>query len=183
MTKYYAGVGSRETPVDVQRKMIAVGKRLSELGFKLRSGGAIGADQAFETGVKSSASPTNMEIFVPWDGYEGKKVVVGGVYVMQDKLVYKTAYQIAGNLHPAWDRCSDGAKKMHTRNCSQVLGTHLNEPALFVLCWTPCGSETPATLSIKSGGTAMAIRVACANNIPVFNMFHADALVRLARLL
>ena len=181
MPKYYAGIGSRETPKDICLKMAACGKRLSNLGFILRSGGAVGADQAFEAGVVLSETPTNMQVFIPWNGYENKQL--GGVYVMQHKSVFEAASRMVSSMHPAWDYCSAGARKMHTRNCSQVLGASLNEPAEFILCWTPCGSETVETLTRKSGGTAMAIRVACANGIPVFNMKNEDALTRLAALI
>ena len=38
--KYYAGVGSRETPQDVLETMWKIGKHLADKGYTLRSGGA-----------------------------------------------------------------------------------------------------------------------------------------------
>lgn len=43
-----ATVGSRETPSDILEKMTSIGKYLSDKGYTLQSGGAIGADMAFE---------------------------------------------------------------------------------------------------------------------------------------
>ena len=50
---YYAGVGSRETPQDVLKIMWKIGKHLADKGYTLRSGGARGADAAFENGCDS----------------------------------------------------------------------------------------------------------------------------------
>ena len=49
---------------------------------------------------------------------------------MQQALV------LAGQVHPAWHRCDDYAKRLHARNCMQILGRNLDEPADFVVCWT-----------------------------------------------
>ena len=50
---YYAGVGSRETPLDVLKTMWKIGNYLATKGYTLRSGGAKGADTAFENGCDS----------------------------------------------------------------------------------------------------------------------------------
>ena len=49
--KYYAGVGSRETPPDVLKTMLKIGRYLAVKGYTLRSGGAKGADTALRMGV------------------------------------------------------------------------------------------------------------------------------------
>ncbi len=48
--KYYSGIGSRETPDDIIDVMKQLGKKLADQGWILRTGGAKGADQAFELG-------------------------------------------------------------------------------------------------------------------------------------
>ena len=50
--KFYTGIGSRNTPVSEQEKITKIAAYLEAIGFVLRSGGADGADQAFERGVK-----------------------------------------------------------------------------------------------------------------------------------
>ena len=47
---YYTGIGSRETPIEIQKLFINVGRYLAKKKLILRSGGANGADQAFEKG-------------------------------------------------------------------------------------------------------------------------------------
>lgn len=67
---YYAGVGSRETPEDVLQLMRQFAIKLANLGWVLRSGGAPGADSAFEAGCKEVQG--RMSIFLPWKGFEDR---------------------------------------------------------------------------------------------------------------
>ena len=53
----YTGVGPRDTPQDVLQLMMAIGKRMAELNWVLRSGGADGADKAFEVGCDLVEGP------------------------------------------------------------------------------------------------------------------------------
>ena len=55
--KPYTGIGSRETPTAILDLMIAIGGVLAQRGFTLRSGGADGADDAFEQGCILKGGP------------------------------------------------------------------------------------------------------------------------------
>ena len=44
----YAGIGHRNTPENVRNMMTNIGSQLAKMGFILRSGNALGADQAWE---------------------------------------------------------------------------------------------------------------------------------------
>lgn len=70
------------------------------------------------------------------------------------------ALEMASHFHPIWDRLKQGAKKLHARNCHQVLGGELNSRADLIVCWTPDGGIDGS--SSKSGGTGMALRIAAA---------------------
>lgn len=152
---YYAGVGSRSTPKPTLELMKRIASCLRQQGYTLRSGGADGADTAFWSG----AVP-NVEVHVP---NEAKKAVwPSGV------LPSKKAYALASKFHPSWKGLSEYAKLLHARNVGIVLGVDLETPADFVLCWTPDGATTTTTEA--TGGTGMAIRVAYAHGIPVYNL-------------
>jgi hypothetical protein len=69
---------------------------------------------------------------------------------------------MAKQFHPAWNRCSPGARKLHARNCFQVMGRDLNSPVDFIICWTRGG--------LGGGGTGQALRIAKHYNIPVFDL-------------
>lgn len=149
MNNFYAGIGSRETPPQVLTCMTKIAHRLHLRGYVLRSGGAGGADLAFESGAGDAK-----EIYLPWRNFNGNP--------SPRYTPSAAAMQMAGDFHPAWERCSPGARKLHARNCHQMLGADLNTPVAFVVCWTPGGHG--------SGGTGQALRIARAYNIPVFDL-------------
>lgn len=165
----YAGIGSRETPQDVQDDMTLIARGLEKLGFILGSGGAGGADLAFERGV---SDPAMKLIFLPWQGFNGST----SPHYPRDPKIIAEAMALAASYHPAWHRCTETAKKLHARNGYQVLGPDLRTPVRFVACWTKDGGAT--------GGTGQAIRIAKDRGIPVLNLFFSEEralLVDLAR--
>lgn len=163
MTKrYYAGIGSRETPDGVQRQMAVLASKLELRDWVLRSGHADGADQAFEAGV---VDPRNMEIFLPWMGFNGTsrhQLKPGHLYPPSSG----EAWRIAEMSHPAWHRCSQGAKNLHVRNVFQILGANLDMRVDAVVCWT--------LNAAGGGGTGQAIRLAKSLDIPVFDTADAE---------
>ena len=159
---YYTGIGSRRTPPDICEKLRDLAAWFEREGFVLRSGGADGADAAFEAGVSDDAMK---EIYLPWRLFNNNTSPLCSVD--------EAALKMAENFHPAWHRCKPAVRKIHARNCYQVLGKSLNMPSLFVICWTPDGKD--------SGGTGQALRVARAHDIPVLNLEHARRRAEAAR--
>lgn len=153
---FYTGVGSRETPKSVQALMSELASLLEKSGYTLRSGGALGADEAFESGVVNLK-----DIYIPWRKFTNNPLHKCPEEDSKDlaKQASSIAIEIMGNPH--WNRCSYGGQKLHTRNVYQVLGEDLNTPSEFLLCWTSEGKT--------KGGTATAIRLAKSRNIPVIN--------------
>lgn len=154
MNYTYAGIGSRETPPDICNAMTEIARKLDRLGLVLFSGGAEGADEAFEKGA------SNKVIFLPWNGFNNKKED-GKQYIIppyEESLVVK--------YHPGAHRLKQGAMKLMSRNSYQVLGVDLESPVDFVVCWTKDGNAT--------GGTGQALRIAQSIGIPVFNLKRND---------
>ncbi len=166
---FYAGIGSRETPDTVNRDLEDIAEALALRGFVLRSGGADGADTAFEIGAKRVNGP--MEIYLPWQGFNGNLSPLFGVT--------PEALRLAETVHPRWDMLGQGPRKMHGRNCFQVLGKSLTKPAKMVICWTPDGCEAEARRTRNTGGTATGIVLALRQGIPVFNLQAPGARARL----
>lgn len=148
---YYAGIGSRETPIEIQHLMYQMAKNLTRKGYTLRSGGAKGADQAFEKGCDSVNGLK--EIYLPWANFEGSSSLL--------IIESATAQLIAEKYHPYWQNLSQGARKLQARNSHQALGQDLSTPSKFIICYTKAGK--------KAGGTGQAIRIAEAYHIPVFD--------------
>lgn len=161
---YYTGVGARETPVEILAFMRSAAEALAQRGLVLRSGGATGADEAFESGCAGQPS----QIFVPWRGFTRRLTIGSTVYVISELSCYQQARELAREHHPNWGRCTEGARLMHSRNVTQVLGPELNQPSAFLLCWTKNGGAV--------GGTGQAIRLANAYEVPVYNLRHAPTL-------
>lgn len=152
---YYAGIGSRDTPIHILRVMYRLGSHFADY-FILRSGHALGADQAFEAGCTESHG--GKEIFLPYPGYNGSNSTL---------TPSAEAYGIADRYHPNFVACNEIARKMHARNAHIVLGKDLKHPVKFVVCWTRGGQVI--------GGTGQPIRIAQAHEIPVFNLADEDA--------
>ncbi len=181
----YAGIGSRETPENIQDLMTAAAKRLEARGFTLRSGFAGGADTAFELGTRKD---DQREIFAPWKGFgsnpdskhekkrwdqirrhegiTGERFEPAKARLLEGAM-FRKAEQLAAPHHPNWDQLPDGHRKLHSRNMGQVYGPTLDTPARFEMAYTVDGKA--------SGGTGQAIRTAHASGIPVLNL-HSPAI-------
>jgi hypothetical protein len=172
----YTGIGSRKTPENVLKLMQAIGYRLGSLGIQLRSGGAEGADSAFEAGARRAIRehPGSVPlIFLPYPGFRGKS----GITFAPNSQIQKEATRIIKDTHPAWDRCSDFAKKAHTRNAFQVLGGDLRTPSQFLVFFAEvCQGQI-------QGGTKTAVVLAQKFQIPCFNLFYSSAKPELKKFL
>lgn len=159
----YAGIGSRKTPREVLAAFEEIGKILGQRGFTLRSGRALGADMAFETGCDKGFG--KKEIFLPWRGFNKAHYQEQGT---PDSIVWasvgKNAYKMAEKFHPFFGGLSGAAISLMGRNTYQIFGEcdeHEPNPSAFVICYTPEGSGR--------GGTGQAIRMAKRLGIPVFD--------------
>lgn len=160
MGKYYTGIGSRQTPPNVIAEMITAAIQFSNQGWTLRSGGADGADSAFERGHTGPK-----EIFLPFANFNRNTSPL--------TKPTETAFEIAAMIHPVWHKLSKVAKQLMARNVHQVLGQDLNTPSLCVVCWTPDGyNGIQGSYTQQTGGTGMAIELAARNLIPIFNLHH-----------
>lgn len=169
----YTGIGSRETPVDVLDVMCSLAYVLAGEGWTLNSGGAPGADQAFEAGA--FAGKGQMNIFLPWKSFEEVnrakfKPLKADLGQFEWPNPDERAFDIAAKYHPNWSACTWGAKKFHARNVHQILGHDLILKEGFtrlVVCWTKEGKGT--------GGTGQALRIAADHQIPIVDFgWHTD---------
>lgn len=157
--RYYTGIGSRRTPLDIQILMTRLAKALAKDNWILRSGGADGADSAFESGA------TKKEIYLPWNGFNGRYV---------DNVSYllpvesREAREFVYDYHPAALYLKPTAFKLMMRNTYQILGADLDSPTNIVFCWTSDGQA--------SGGTGQAMRIAKDYAIPIINLYYSTSL-------
>ena len=156
----YAGIGSRKIPKNVLIAFGALGKSLAELGFTLNSGGADGADLAFEKGCDAANGSKN--IFIPWPGFNGSKSKLTSIPA--------GAYEEAAAFRRNFDSFSSPVKKLLARDSIQVLGQDLITPVSFVACYAEKNKNGAA-----KGGTSMAISIAQSRGIKVINAYDYDS--------
>ena len=152
----YAGIGSRRTPPSVLRDMTKMSAWLARTGWHLASGGADGADTAFAGGAPAA----QRTLYLPWPGYNGH---AGPDCVVPGRSELAACIDLAARLHPAWHRCSSGARRLHGRNAAILLGVTLDRPVDAVVAWSPHGGTV-------TGGTGMGLRIAAERRIPVVNL-------------
>lgn len=167
---YYAGIGSRETPPFVLARMHQLAVALANHEYTLRSGGADGADSAFEAGCREAGG--DLDLWLPWEAFNGRTV---------GSLPAQGHYQMGAHVHPRWHRLRPKVQALHARNTGQVLGEDLDTPVSFVVCWTADGCETEAQRTADTGGTGTAIVLACRRGIPVFNLANPGTMARLSK--
>ena len=183
----YAGVGSRRTPAAVLAAMRDIAETLGNLGWALSTGGADGADTAFQDGaLRTDAAIT---VHAPWSGYNGFRpgrerasdidVVVPRPHERLRGVPYA---DLARRHHPFWGRCGRGARALFLRNVSILAGARNGDdlvPPAFVLAWTANGLGTGR----DAGGTGHTLRLADALGIPAVNLADATPPERNARAL
>lgn len=154
--KYYAGIGSRSTPKNILDLMTSIAIKLDGKGWTLRSGGAEGADTAFEIGAFQ-----RREIYLPWPGFNHRTSQHSAPRLSEPQA---EAFEIAAIHHPAWANLSKPVRCLHARNVHQILGPDVTAPVLskFVICWTPDGAG--------GGGTGQALRISRYHDVPIFDL-------------
>ncbi len=147
--------------------------RLAQLGITFTSGlceiGMDGiAQKAYSKAVDLGlAKESQFEVYVA-DQYNIRRSTLPRRHLatVRNKDLISETERIASEVHPAWDKCNECARGMHSRNCHQILGYDLQSPVDAVICWTPDGAVV--------GGTATAIRISMKAGIPIFNLGTKD---------
>lgn len=142
MSVFYTGIGSRETPRHICIYMSKVAKILDKRGYILRSGGAQGADKAFQSSATNPIIYRGNSHIPQWAFNEAKKYLP---------------------THANWSIWNDYTKKLVARNMMLVLGKDGKTPSDFVLCWSS---------DITRGGTGYGVRCAMEHDILVYNFYY-----------
>ena len=183
---YYSMIGSRETPQEILNLMTKFATKACAFDYCGRSGGADGADSCLEQGVQSylvlnelpdSYAARYMEIYLPWKDFNKRDSKGAGYYTLPSLDKKNTAEIIASDIHPAWDRCSQGAKKLHTRNVFQCLGQDLSTPSRFIICWAKPKYQDRHTEECQ-GGTGTAVKLGINHGVEIINLYWEDQLKR-----
>jgi len=140
--KRYAGIGSRETPKEIQNLETKIAKKMFLKNWTLTSGNANGSDKAFEYGANY-----NKEIF-----YSDKFI---------PEWCYKTVTKYL-DYNSNWYSTKDYVKGLLARNMQQILGYDGDQKVDRVICYTENGDY--------KGGTRYALRCAEDHDIKIINL-------------
>lgn len=154
----YAGIGSRDITPTERNQITRIANYLVAKGYFLYSGGADGADKAFEESCRGYGLK-----FLPWPGFN----------MVQYSKIYSTVIHSDESMesvmkyHPAPHVLSEAARKLMSRNYYQIHGFGDLPKVDFVVC---CADPIRNSNGEVKGGTGQAVRIALDLNIPVFNI-------------
>ncbi|URC22724.1 hypothetical protein KASHIRA_01500 [Serratia phage vB_SmaM-Kashira] len=183
---YYTGIGSRDIPAEVVSIMEDAGYRLAKMGWVLRSGKADGSDAAFQRGMQKYVIDSGIsdykrlaEIYIPWDNFTGGQGLRDhwDISLNQIDILFPEHSAMRkewmSEVHPAPERLSQGAEKLHLRNVHQVFGPNLTDAFInqskFVLYYAKEDKK-----GNPKGGTATAVNLAKKTGIRVLNLLNQE---------
>ena len=151
----YAGIGHRNTPEKVRDMMTNIGSQLAQMGFILRSGNAIGADQAWEEGVTRKMK----EIFI----VSRKHSCPFGIIpkFTQEQWDFVVSHYPGGSK--AFGKQNEYVQKLFLRNLNILCGKNLDDKVDFVAYWHE-GEHC-------DGGTGHTVAMAKTLEIPCLNIW------------
>ena len=160
MQKYITIIGSRIITDEEYYTLKNLASTLHGMGYVLRSGGADGADSTI-------SHLLNIEVYIPWNGFNNLYHNGKTVFELSKLPNQDLAKSRIMKIHPAPQKLTQGALKLHTRNIYQVIGFRgidgvKSEMVIY------CADEGNDFL--PKGGTRTAIAYAKQLNIPVYNI-------------
>lgn len=166
--KIYAGIGARATPNNILSIMKRAGYCWAQQGWLLRSGGAHGADSAFQEGCEAGGG--YQEIYIPRRGFNDQFASIERGIIVPSRTQMDEADYImrqCGVTPP--EKYAD----LFRRNVFQIIGLDFKSPARFVLFWAPINDRGDPT-----GGTGASIKIARCYGVPCYNLRRQDILDR-----
>jgi len=164
MRKIYTGIGNRDTPSNILSEFSRIAKILENNQFILRSGGAAGADTAFEEAISCKE---HKEIYLPRKRFNYN---TSSLFITKEDENNLKLKEICHNFNKNFFYLEDGIKKLFMRNVFQILGKNLDKPSEFVVCYTRDGCIGKQSRTKLTGETGFAIVIAEAYEIPIFNL-------------
>lgn len=163
MNKIISIIGSRDAPPDILTKIEEIARFFAKKGWTLRTGGSTGADKAGRQGFAKAGKESNIELYLPWQGFNEHR----GILWSQEN------WNLAAEYVGYWDELKLNHKIFHSRNISIILGLDNVSPSDLTVCWTPEGKEV--------GGSATGIIVSKDKGIPLFNLGTKTGLAKLRK--
>lgn len=166
-------VGSRRCPKHIEEIAFGIAKKLAEAGIGMRSGGALGMDDAWERGYIAVGQRRIMDIILPTKNFNGKRPN-GNEYTFigdYDVTLLEEADRIIQSVHDHYDKLNNFSYWAHIRNVFQVLGKELNAPSTETFLYAPIKGSS------VDGGTRTAYEISKLYGIPTYNLADRNTLL------
>lgn len=150
-------IGTRQVAGWLSTLCEAYGRFYAEQGFRVATGNARGADQAYALGA-DLVHPSLVDLYLPWPSYESKAVIEGNRIFLPEQATAEHR-ELAKEAHPTWGRLSSAEQRLMIRNAMAVRGMG-SAPAAGVVALPNYGKP-------GLGGTGHGIRVAKLLRLPV----------------
>lgn len=169
---YIAIVGNRhgvpETTLELIRRL---GAYVTNLGYGISSGDAVGVDRAAWEGALTSPKYAQVGSRIYLVNFEGTRAVrakLDSNFIDASTLteVESTAAALVSELVPHFDKMDNPYfKSLHVRNSYQILGSDLKTPVKAIFYYSePVGEPE---LEFVKGGTNTALQIAKHANVPI----------------
>lgn len=168
MERYYTGIGSNSTPIDILAKMETLSSYFAVIGYTLRSGNLSSVDLSFEKGCLRESGKKELWMPKPYNGIKRNRTILCDPS--------KKHIELASSYSLDWENLSDRNKLARAATVGKVLGRDMNSPVDFVLCWTIDGCERSEKVSKKTGDLGLAINICQSIDIPIFNLKNMNRL-------
>lgn len=170
MELFYTGVGSREISQEEHSTIISISEALaSTCKWTLRSGGAVGSDEAFQTGaVKSPDRLVRTQVWLPWSSFrkDFQECTPWDSYevLSEEEFMRARDFYLQTGIISWFDNMTSAAQRLHARNFYQVVGKDHEEVSKMCIY---CADEENREVK---GGTRSTVMVARAFKIPTYNI-------------
>lgn len=162
---YYTGVGSRETPINIQQLMTEIAMRLNMEGWTLRTGTGSRANTAFQVAAGEGA-----DVYFPWNNFNQGEIGTVSSSKASSNLakevwefrMVRHLVSTDGSTSRDWDTLHPSNQAILAKSMCMLLGRNLSVPSDMLICWTPSAKLI--------GMTAHIICLAALKHIPVFNL-------------
>jgi len=156
--------GSRDAPPEVLGNLTKIAEFFAKKGWVLRTGGAIGCDEAARLGFVKAEKESNIQLYLPWQGYNNH---YNGILHTEEN------WKIASQYVKHWDNLKLNHKIFHARNVGILLGSDNQTLSHLAVCWTPEGEVV--------GGSATGIEISKKEKIVLFNIGSKTGLTKLRK--
>lgn len=164
----YAGIGSRQLRDSELMFVRLVGAFMAREGWKLITGAAEGADQAFANGALSVRG--KVTLVLPWPNYESRWVNWARKQGANVKTVLPTDSEAWKSIewHPNADRLKRGPRALMARNYTILMG-HMNRRRCDLAVVFPKVNKWG-----NLGGTGQGLRICDKRSIKVKDLAFPD---------